>query len=155
MGGQLQLTLTGTYSDSTPRTSRNATWSSSDPTLATVDPNTGIVTGVANSNNNPVTITASYGGMTNTTTVYVTDAVPESIQLTPATASIASGTTQQYSVNVVYSDGSIQPVTAGLSWLSSSASVARSRFRWVGDRACTGADDDLGLLQLDVGNGII
>lgn len=125
VGGQLQLSLTGTYSDgSTQDITANSTWSSSDATLASVDPATGIVTGVANSNNNAVTITATYGGISNTTTVYVTDAIPASIQLTPSTASIASGTTQQYAVNVVYTDGSLQPVTTGLSWLSSSASVA-------------------------------
>jgi uncharacterized protein YjdB len=124
VGGQYPLTLTGTFSDSTTQTITNATWSSADSSLASVDPNTGIVTGVANSNDNPVTITASYGGMTSTTNVYITSAVAESLQLTPASASIASGTTQQYQVNQVYSDGSIQPVTAGLSWLSSSASVA-------------------------------
>ena len=125
MGGQLQLSLTGTYSDgSTQDITANAVWSSSDSTLASVDPGTGIVTGVANSNNNPVTITATYGGVSNITTVYVTDAVPVSLQLTPSTSSIASGTTQQYSVNAVYSDGSLQPVTAGLSWLSSAANVA-------------------------------
>jgi trimeric autotransporter adhesin len=125
VGGQLQLSLTGTYSDgSTQDITANATWTSSDPTLASVDPATGIVTGVANSNNNPVTITATYGGITNTTAVYVTDAAPVSIQLTPSTSSIANGTTQQYAVNVVYTDGSLQPVTAGLSWLSSSATVA-------------------------------
>ena len=124
VGGQLALTLTGTYSDGTTQTLNNATWLSSDSTLASVDPNSGIVTGVANSNNNPVTITATYGGQTNTTTVYVTDAVAVSLQLTPTTASIAAGTTQQYSVNQIYSDGSIQPVTAGISWLSSAPSVA-------------------------------
>ena len=125
VGGQLQLSLTGSYSDgSTQDITANAIWSSSDPTLASVDPGTGIVSGVANSNNNPVTITATFGSISNTTTVYVTDAVPVSIQLTPSTSSIASGTRQQYSANVVYSDGSLQPVTAGLSWLSSSASVA-------------------------------
>ena len=125
VGGQFPLSLTGTYSDgSTQDITANATWSSSDPTLASVDPNTGIVTGVANSNDNPVTITATYGGISSTTTVYITDAAPVSVQLTPSTSSIASGTTQQYSVNVVYSDGSLQPVTSGLSWLSSSASVA-------------------------------
>jgi hypothetical protein len=118
------LTLTATYSDNSTQTITNAAWSSSDPTLASVDPNTGLVTGVANSNNNPVTITASYGGLTNTTTVYITSAVPVSLQLTPAAGSIAAGTTQQYSVNMVYSDGSIQPVTAGLSWLSSAPAVA-------------------------------
>ena len=124
VGGQYPLVLTGTFSDNTTQTLTNATWSSSDATLASVDPNSGIVTGVANSNDNPVTITASYGGMTTTTTVYITSAVAESLQITPASASIASGTTQQYAVNVVYSDGSIQPVTAGLSWLSSSPSIA-------------------------------
>ena len=125
VGGQLQLSVTGTYSDgSTQDITANTLWSSSDPTLASVDPGTGIVTGIANSNNNPVTITATYGGISSTTTVYITDAVAVSVQLTPSTSSIASGTTQQYSVNVVYSDGSLQPVTAGLSWLSSSASVA-------------------------------
>jgi uncharacterized protein YjdB len=123
VGGQFQLTLTGTYSDGTTQTITNAAWSSSDATLAAVD-NTGNVSGVANSNNNPVTITAAYGGMTNTTTVYITSAVPASLQLTPATASIASGTTLQYSVNAVYTDGSIQPVTSGLTWQSSSASIA-------------------------------
>ena len=124
VGGQYQLTLTGTYSDNSTQAITNATWSSSDSTFATVDPNTGIVTGVANSNNLPITITASFGGQTNTTTVYITSAVPESLQLTPATASIASGTTQQYTANVVYSDGSIQPVTAGVAWTSSVATVA-------------------------------
>jgi uncharacterized protein YjdB len=124
VGGQDQLTLTGTYSDNTTQTITTATWSSSDSTLASVDPNTGLVTGVANSNNNPVTITAVYGGLTNTTTVYITSAAPVSLQVTPATTSIAAGTTVQYSANVVYSDGSIQPVTAGLSWSSSSAAVA-------------------------------
>lgn len=123
VGGQYQLTLTGTYSDNTTQTISSATWSSSDQTFATVD-STGNVTGVQNSNNNPITITASYGGFTNTTTVIITSAVAESLQLTPATASIAGGTTQQYSVNVVYSDGSIQPVTSGISWSSSTASVA-------------------------------
>lgn len=123
VGGQFRLTLVGTYSDNTTQTITNATWSSSDPTLATVDSN-GNVTGIANSINNPVTITATYGGVTNITTVFITSAVAESIQLTPVTASIASGTTQQYTVNVIYSDGSIQPITTGLAWTSSSASVA-------------------------------
>jgi uncharacterized protein YjdB len=123
IGGQYPLTLTGTYSDNTTGPITNATWTSSDTTLATVD-QTGNVTGVANSGANAVTITATVGTLTNTTTVYVTDAAPKSLVLTPATASIAAGTTQLYSVSAIYSDGSIQPVTAGLSWASSSPSVA-------------------------------
>jgi uncharacterized protein YjdB len=124
IGGQVQLALTGTYSDSTTQTLTNVTWSSSDPTTATVDPVLGLVTGVANSNGNPITITATANGMTDTTTVFVTAAVMESLTLSPATASIAGGTTQQYSVSANYSDGSTQPLTAGLSWSSSPSAVA-------------------------------
>ena len=68
----------------------------------------------------------------------------ESLQLTPATASIASGTTQQYEVNAVYSDGSIQPVTAGLSWLSSSASVAGIDSNGLATGLRAGPDDNYG-----------
>ena len=124
IGGQLPLSLTGTYSDNSTQTISNATWSSSDSTLASVDPVTGIVTGVGNSNGNAVTITATSGGMTDTTTVFVTAAVAESLTLTPATNSIASGTTMQYAVSATYSDGSTQAVTTGLSWASSSPTTA-------------------------------
>jgi uncharacterized protein YjdB len=123
-GGQYQLTSTGSYSDNTAQTITNATWSSSDATLATVDPNTGVVTGVANSNGNPVTITATANGLTASTTIFVTDAVAESIVLTASSGTIPSGTSQQYTVNAVYSDGSIQPVLTGLPWNSSSTTVA-------------------------------
>jgi len=124
VGGQDQLLLTGTFSDGTTQTITNATWSSSDSTLASVDPNTGLVTGVADSGGNAVTITAQAGGFTNTTTIFVTSAVAESIFITPATVSIASGTTTQFTVNGIFSDGSTQPLTSGLSWTSSAPSVA-------------------------------
>lgn len=124
IGGQYQLTLTGSYSDNTTQTITNATWSSSDSSTATVDSNTGLVTGVASSNGNPVTITATAGGQSNTTTVYVTSAAINSIVLTPATSSIAKGTTQQYAVNAIYTDGTIQPLSEGLTWTSSAPSVA-------------------------------
>lgn len=124
IGGQYQLSLTGSYSDNSTQTITNATWSSSDQSTATVDPNTGLVTGVANSNGNPVTITATVGSLSNTTTVYVTSAAMNSIVLTPATSSIAKGTTQQYSVNAIYTDGTIQPLSEGLTWTSSAPSVA-------------------------------
>ena len=124
IGGQYQLTVTGTYSDNSTQQLTNVSWSSSNPALASIDPNTGVVTGVANSNNNPITITATSGAFTDTTTVYVTAAVMESLQLTPATISIASGTTQQFAVSAIYSDGSSQPLTAGLQWTSSPSVIA-------------------------------
>ena len=75
IGGQFPLVLTGSYSDNTTQTLTNAVWSSSDPTIASVDPVSGVVTGVSDSNGNPVTITATADGMSNTTSVYITAAV--------------------------------------------------------------------------------
>ena len=123
IGGQVPLTLTATYSDNTTQTITAAIWSSSDPTLASVDPATGVVTGVASSNGDPITITASAYAMTSTTTVIVTPATIASIQLSPDTGSIAAGATQQYTVNGIFTDGTIQPLTETLSWSSSSASA--------------------------------
>ena len=64
--------------------------------------------------------------MSNTTSVYITAAVAESLTLTPTTASIASGTTQQYSVDAIYSDGSIQPLTGDCPGPSSASTASIS-----------------------------
>lgn len=46
------------------------------------------------------------------------------LEIAPATASIAKGATQAFAATAVFSDGSRQPVSQGLSWTSSLASVA-------------------------------
>jgi N-acetylneuraminic acid mutarotase len=65
----VQLTAIGTYSDSSSvNVTTVATWSSSDPTLASVGPSTGVVTGVALGS---VTITAVIGTVSGTTMLTV------------------------------------------------------------------------------------
>src|SRR6478735_2131514 len=104
-------------------------WSSSDPTIATVGngSNGGLVTGAAAGT---VTIRASgtTGGapFSATAQVTVTSAVVTSMQVTPATASIPVGLEQPFAATVFLSDGSSLDVThdPALSWSSSNPTVA-------------------------------
>ena len=54
----------------------------------------------------------------------VTDAVLDSITVSPASSSIAKGLTQQFTANGTYSDLSTQNITANVTWVSSNTTVA-------------------------------
>ena len=122
-GGQVQFTVTGTFSDNTTQQLSNATYASSDASIATIDPVSGVAMGVA-ANANPITVTATVGAFTDSTTLTVTPATLQSIAVAPSAATIAAGTTQAFSVSGIYSDGSIQPLLEGVSWSSSAPAVA-------------------------------
>lgn len=101
VGGTQQLTVTATREQGgTSVITRQATYQSSNPAVATVS-SAGVVTAVAAGN---ATITASYTPtgattpLTDTTDVVVTAAPPTSIAVTPATANVAVGATQQLAV---------------------------------------------------------
>ena len=97
---------------------RSVSWTSSAPTIATVSA-TGVVTGVGNGT---VSITASAEGITGTVTVTVVEPVT-AVQVTPATATLLVGGTQQLSAAARDAKGAAltgRPVT----WSSSNPSVA-------------------------------
>jgi uncharacterized repeat protein (TIGR01451 family) len=52
-------------------------------------------------------------------------ATVQSITVTPASASIATGKTQQFDAEAFYSDGTIQDITSTATWASSSTAVAQ------------------------------
>jgi hypothetical protein len=54
----------------------------------------------------------------------VTAATLKSIAVTPASASIATGQTQQFIATGTYTDGSTANITSACSWTSSTTSVA-------------------------------
>ena len=120
-----QLIATGTYSDnSTQNVTMQATWSSSNASLATVS-NAAGSQGLASSTGLGVTsISASVGGISGSTNLTVSAAVLASIQVTPANPSIASGLTQQFTATGTYTDNSTQNLTTQVTWSSSNASVA-------------------------------
>jgi len=111
-----QLLATGTLGDgSTQDFTTGAIWTSSNPTVATIGAQTGIVTAIGAGTS---TITATLGSVSSTTVVTVTNASLTSITISPANASITLGNTQQLTAAGMFSDGSSQ-VLVGATWNSS------------------------------------
>lgn len=123
-GAVQQLTATGTYSDnSTQNLTAAATWAPATSVIATVSNAAGSVGTATALNLGTVTVTASLGALTGSTTLTVTPAMLVSIAVTPANASIANLTTQQFIATGTYSDSSTQNVTTQVTWAPSTTST--------------------------------
>ncbi|MGA7549760.1 MAG: Ig-like domain-containing protein [Candidatus Sulfotelmatobacter sp.] len=125
VGATQQFTATGHYSNGSTQTlTSGTTWSSSSTTYATIGA-TGLATGVAAGSTN---ITASSGGVVSTpaAALAVTASTPvlQSITISPTSASIAVGATQQFTATGHYSNGSTQTLASGMTWSSSATTYA-------------------------------
>jgi uncharacterized protein YjdB len=119
-GATGQLTATGSYSDgSSQDLTSSATWSSSNPSVATVN-SSGLATGKSNGS---ATITAASGAVTGTAPITVTVALV-SISVSPAVRTIAISTDQQFKATGTFSDGSTQDVTGTVTWGSAKSTIA-------------------------------
>ncbi|MDP1827233.1 MAG: Ig-like domain-containing protein [Archangium sp.] len=117
-----QLTATGVYTDSsTVDLTAQVTWTSSDPSRATVSVGTGLVQAFATGS---TLITASQGALSGVTTVTVTPAVLQQVSLTPPAPSVAAGLTTTLVATGLYSDATTQDLTASASWTSADPSIA-------------------------------
>jgi hypothetical protein len=128
VGGTLQITAQGTYTDgSNANLSGAATWSTSNPTVATVSG--GLVTAVAAgqadisaSINDPIAGTVTAAALT------VTVAQPVTLQklvLSPSySVSISKGSSKQFTLLGCFSDGSTRNLTGTATWTSSNTAVA-------------------------------
>lgn len=120
VGYTQQFTATGTYSDlSTQNLTSSLTWSSSNLTLATISNaagSQGVATALAAGG--PITITATdpVSGKSGTATLNVTAATLTLITVTPGTASITVGGTQQFVATGTYSDNSTRILTSAMTW---------------------------------------
>ncbi|PYX13345.1 MAG: ATP-dependent DNA ligase, partial [Acidobacteria bacterium] len=116
-----QFTATGNYSDGSSRDlTALVTWGSSSTAVATVDAN-GLVTAVAAGSTN---ISATLGSISNSTSLTVTAPTISSISVTPVGLTLGIGINQQYTATATYSDGSSQDLVNGVTWTSSTTSVA-------------------------------
>lgn len=122
VGGSQQFSATGIYSDGTSgNISATAKWTSSALTVATMSATS---LGLAGSIGSGTTaISASYGGLAASTTLTVQDQLV-SIAITPATASLATGQTAQFSATGTYVSGVTENLTGIATWSSSAPSVA-------------------------------
>lgn len=125
VGRPFQFTVTGECTtapfsaDTEPCAPTNVVWSSAVPTIATIDANSGIATGVAQGT---TTITATSGTVTDTASFTVVAPAVTSLVIAPSTASIAVGLTQVFTATAVFSNGVTSP--AIVDWTSSTPAVA-------------------------------
>src|SRR5215470_2269064 len=113
------FTATGVFSNGDTQDLAAAVWTSSDPTSVSIDAS-GLAQTLAQG---PVTISATYGSVTGSTTFTVLPAALASISLNPSAPSIALGTTVQLTPVGTFTDGSTQTLSSVL-WNSDDPSVA-------------------------------
>jgi hypothetical protein len=118
-------TATGNYSDgSSQNITAQVSWTSLNTSLAIVGdaPATkGIVTGLAAGTS---TIIAKSGAISGQTPVKVTAETLTSITVTPATAALFLGQTQQYEADGTFSGGTTLRITGQVIWASSNTAAA-------------------------------
>ncbi|QBG36190.1 Ig-like domain-containing protein [Litorilituus sediminis] len=101
-----------------------AAWSSSAPEVANIQ-FTGALSGVAQTFTPGVTeITAHYLDKTATETLTVTEAIAESLQITPVNPSIPFASQEQFSAIATYSDETSADVSQLATWHSSNTDIA-------------------------------
>ena len=124
VAGTVQVGVNGAYQGSATKVSykdvtSSATWSSSNPAVATVDK--GLVTGTGTGS---VTITASLDGKTGTTVVVVGQALV--LEVTPIgtdTFSLSGNRDRHFQALANYSDGTVLDLTTYVIWSSSAPAV--------------------------------
>ena len=109
---------------STRNVTAAATWSSSDGTVAVVSNAGGTIGRATGLKAGPSTITASYGGMSASTTLTVVAKKVTSIQVTPTNPTAVLGINQPFVATAVYDDNTTGAVTGASTWTSSDPTVA-------------------------------
>ncbi len=120
-----QFSAIGNFEDGTTvDLTEIVTWSSSNPTVATISnvPNhKGLATRLAQGT---TSIIASIDGVSGSTTLTVTPAVLVSLAITPVKPSVASGFKLPFTATGTYSDGTTENLTTQVTWTSSNLAIA-------------------------------
>ena len=128
LGAMPTFTATGIYSDGTATYHQDitdeVTWSSSDTTKAVISNRIGAKGNVTNLATGTTTITASAGSLNGTSslTIMASTLALNSIEVTPNTAYIPYGQTQQFKATGIFTDGTdrvLKDVTNEVIWTSS------------------------------------
>jgi trimeric autotransporter adhesin len=117
-----RFTAIGLFNDGGTRDiSGNVTWTSSTPAVATISGHSPIVKGVATGS---TTIMAALGLVSASVTLNVTNALIQSISVTPTGRTIAPTTTIGFVATGTFNDSTIQPLNLDVSWSSSNTGAA-------------------------------
>ena len=120
-GTTLQLSATGYYADGTSHTlGASVTWQTSQPAVAAIGIQgdvTGVGEGVAQ-------LSATYQGLTGSTSVNVGPPALLNMTVGPNQSSLPVGGSEQLTANGNFSDGTVQNLTQSATWSSSAPGVA-------------------------------
>lgn len=119
-GTRLSFTATALFSDNTTQViTRDSTWTSDNPVVATMLRNTAMAVGPGAAN-----ISAIFNGLSGSAPLLVSSATLSSISVTPATAVLAPTTSVNCVATGTFSDGSTQVISNIVNWTSSASTVA-------------------------------
>ncbi|UOD30644.1 DUF3494 domain-containing protein [Massilia violaceinigra] len=131
VGASQQFMATASYADGTSRNVTDlSTWASASPAIARVTPAGGLATGLTPGS---AAITAAFGAKTGAATLKVNAQTPVTppvvvsltgLSVTPASASVRVGASQQYTAIATYSDSSTAVITNNVNWISGSTAIA-------------------------------
>ena len=120
-GTQLQLQAFASYTDgSRSEVTSQASWMSSSSAVASVDGN-GLATGLGVGE---AAVSATFAGQTAQKSVTVTDAVLQTLVVTPNEKSLAKGLTQQYIATGHFSNGDEQDLSGEVIWSADPTNIA-------------------------------
>lgn len=123
LGADLQLAATGLFSDGSARdVTAEAAWESAAPGVAAV-PSPGLVRPVGLGD---AAVSATLAGVSGGTSVTVTAATLEALEVYPGAATLARGTSIAFTVVATYSDGTSADLTAQAAWEASGPEVTLS-----------------------------
>ncbi len=124
LGLTQQFTATATYSNNTTMdVTALVTWSVGNP-VASISNAAGTRGMAYTLAQGSTVITATLGGLSDTTNFTVTPAVLNTVQVTPLTASMSKGSTQQFTATGIYSDNTNVNITSSVTWVSTNAASA-------------------------------
>jgi uncharacterized protein YjdB len=147
-----QFSATAIFTDgSSQSVTSSATWSTSDAAVATVGNDVadkGLLTGVAASEE-PVTLSATVGAVSGTTSVTITSGVVQQIDVQPATASVPRlGFKTRFTAIGTLSDGNTVDLTSQATWTSSAAVNVATISNTGSDRGVATSGDTAGTSQI-------
>ena len=121
-----QFRATGVFSDGTSADLTNSvTWRSGTAAVASIDPVSGLATGLTAGQTEITAISSlATGSQLGSTLLTVKNATLSSITIAPASPSIAAGVTQQFRALGIFSDGTSVDLTNLVTWTSGIPAIA-------------------------------
>lgn len=117
-----KLNAIGNFADGTQQDiSTSVSWTSSNPGVATIGKQTGVITGISPG---ATTVTAVFSGVVGSTGVTVTNAQLVSVSISPSSPVIALGSSTKFHAVGTFSDRTTQDLTNFIAWRSANPGVA-------------------------------